>query len=338
VSAEPALAAEPPTRGVDKSFTYDAFLSYSRRDAAVADGIQKGLHSIARRVGQMRALRVFRDKTDLAASPDLWAKITDALDDSRFLVVVLSPHAATSAWVDREVAYWLQHRGPEHLLLVLADGRLHWDEANLRFDPDGSSAAVPVLTEPGAVATEPVYVDVSDDSPWDAQEHTFRDKVGDIAATIHGKSKAVIVGDDARELRRFRRLRRAAVIGLVMLTVLAVAGGAVAVVQRQEATHQRQEAVHQKRFGGTATQPSGSSEVDLTRRVDAVRCSRRRGRARGRAGPGCTARRAHRGHRWIVHGGDEAPAHAEDHRWVFCRAECRFQPRWHADCVRRRRR
>ena len=44
MSADTALAAEPPTQGQGASFTYDAFLSYSHQDGAVAAGIQKGLH------------------------------------------------------------------------------------------------------------------------------------------------------------------------------------------------------------------------------------------------------------------------------------------------------
>ena len=64
MSADSAVAAEPPTRGHAESFTYDAFLSYSHHDDAVAAGIQKGLHRIARRVGRLNALRVFRDTTD----------------------------------------------------------------------------------------------------------------------------------------------------------------------------------------------------------------------------------------------------------------------------------
>ena len=54
---------------------YDAFLSYAHRDKEVTSAIQKGLHQIGRRVGQLRALRVFRDDTNLTANPDLWAKI-----------------------------------------------------------------------------------------------------------------------------------------------------------------------------------------------------------------------------------------------------------------------
>ncbi len=70
MSADSAVAAEPPTRGQGASFTYDAFLSYNHHDGAVAAGIQKGLHRIGRRMGQLNALRVFRDTTDMAANPE----------------------------------------------------------------------------------------------------------------------------------------------------------------------------------------------------------------------------------------------------------------------------
>ena len=240
--ADTADAPELNDRGQGASFTYDAFLSYNHQDGPVAAGIQKGLHRIGRRMGQLNALRVFRDTTDMAANPDLWGKVTDAMDRSRYLIVVLSPRAAASEWVNKEVAYWLERRGPDQLLIVLAEGHLHWDEATQRFDPDRSDAALPVLTEPGVLAAEPLHVDVSGDAPWDPQAPTFRDKVTDLAAPIHGKSKYELASDDVREQRRFRRLRRAAIAGLAVLTVLAVAAAVIAVVQRQEAVQQRQEA------------------------------------------------------------------------------------------------
>ena len=70
------------------------------------------------------------------------------MDRSRYLIVVLSPRAAGSEWVNREVGYWLEHRGPHPLLIVVAEGQQHWDEATRRFDPDRSDVALPVLTEP----------------------------------------------------------------------------------------------------------------------------------------------------------------------------------------------
>jgi len=119
---------------------YDAFLAYAHRDKAVATAIQKGLHEIGRRRGQLRALRVFRDDSNLAANPDLWGRMIDAIDSARYMIVVLSPAGAQSTWVDREVRHWLEHRGADQLLLVLAGGSLRWDENTARFDPQLSDA------------------------------------------------------------------------------------------------------------------------------------------------------------------------------------------------------
>ncbi len=151
--AADAAPAEPAT-------PYDAFVSYNHRDRAAAIGVQKGLQNIGRRVGHRRALRVFRDATDLTASPDLWGKVTEAMDASRHLVVLLSPSAATSPWVDREIRYWLDTKGPGRLFLAVADGTLTWDDTVGAFDKEQSSAAPELLTKPGILPAQPFYVDV----------------------------------------------------------------------------------------------------------------------------------------------------------------------------------
>jgi len=241
-----AQAPELQAREQESSVDFDAFISYAHGDRPVAAGIQKGLHRIGRRVGRLHALRVFRDATDLTASPDLWGKVTDAMDRARYLIVVLSPRSVASHWVNKEVTHWLQERGPDQLLFVVTDGHLKWDETTGRFDPDRSDVALPVLTEPGALTTEPFYVDVTDDAPWDPRAPLFREKVTDLAAPIHGKPKYELASDDVREQCRFRRLRRAAVAGLVLLTVLALAAAAIAFDRQQEAESQRNEAVRQR--------------------------------------------------------------------------------------------
>ena len=244
--AETTQAAElAADRGRGKPFIYDAFLSYSHRDQQVAAQIQKDLHRIARRPGQLRALRVFRDVTELSASPDLWGKVTEAMDRSRYLIVVLSPHAAASQWVNKEIAYWLEHRGIEQVLFVVADGRLTWDEATRRFDPQQSDAAVPVLAEPGVFPAEPLYVVVRHGEP-DPDGKLFRAQMVQLAAPIHGKTMEELASDDRREQRRFRRLRRAAIAALVILTVAALAAAGLAIVQRREAIQQRNQAISLK--------------------------------------------------------------------------------------------
>jgi WD40 repeat protein len=267
---EAAQDAPLQESGPTASMDYDAFLSYTHVDRPVVSGIQKGLHQIGRRVGQLRALRVFRDDTDLTASPDLWGRITDALDRSRFLIATLSPRAAESHWVDKEISYWIEHRGLEQLMLVVAAGSLHWDEDTARFDPQTSDAAPPVLTKPGSVPFEPLFIDVSDDAPWDHRAPNFRDKITALAAPIHGKPKDELASDDLREQRRFRRLRAAAVSGLVLLTVIAVAAAVIAVVQRQKAVRSLHDAVVAKLNAEGAAMLAGTEPGGDTRALQEV--------------------------------------------------------------------
>ncbi|MFI5502866.1 toll/interleukin-1 receptor domain-containing protein [Nocardia asteroides] len=247
--------------------SYDAFLSYSHADRAIAAGIQRGLHRIGRRMGRLHALRVFRDATDLTASPDLWGKVAEAMDRARYCIVVLSPASAASEWVDREIAYWLRTRGPEQLLFVVAGGQVKWDRHTHRFDPDRSTVALPVLTEPGVLPTEPLYVDVGDDAPWDPRATLFREKLTDLAAPIHGKPKYELAGEDLREQRRFRRIRRIAVVTLVLLTILALAAAYIAVDRQREAERQRNQAIGLRLVSDTESMLAGARPRDDVRAI-----------------------------------------------------------------------
>ena len=259
-----APADRPTARASEPRRRYDAFISYSHADRPIAKGLQQGLQRIGRRMGQLHALRVFRDDTDLAADPDLWGRVTEAMDRSRYLIVVLSPHARASQWVDREVAYWRDLRGMDQLLLVLAGGSLDWDDGAGRFHPEHSDACPLVLTELGAFDHQPLYVDVSDDAPWDPGAAVFRDKAATLAAPIHGRSKYALSSDDVREQRRFRRWRRAAVASLVCVTAVAIATAFVAIDQREEARSQQREAVRQRNAAVSLNLASASHDLAVS--------------------------------------------------------------------------
>ena len=249
--ADTADVPELNDRGQEQSFLYDAFISYDHDDRPVAHGIQRGLHRIGRRVGRLHALRVFRDSTDLSASPDLWGKVTEAMDRSRYMIAVLSPHAVASAWVNKEVAYWLEHRGAGP-----ADVRRGRRSASPGTRTrDGLTRTARMLRyrcSPSPACWRPSRcMSTSAMTPRGTPPHAlFREKVTDLAAPIHGKPKYELASEDLREQRRFRRLRRVAIAGLVLLTVVALAAALVAINQtagrdarRQEAIHQRNEAV-----------------------------------------------------------------------------------------------
>jgi hypothetical protein len=73
---------------------YDAFISYSHsKDRALAAGLQSVMQSLGKAWWQRRKLRVFRDETSLAATPEMWANIEKSLKASRFLILMASPEA-----------------------------------------------------------------------------------------------------------------------------------------------------------------------------------------------------------------------------------------------------
>jgi tetratricopeptide (TPR) repeat protein len=65
---------------------------------------------------------VFRDRSELAADSDLSARISEALDSSEFLIVVCSPSAAASRWVDEEIARFRARHGDDRILAVIVAG------------------------------------------------------------------------------------------------------------------------------------------------------------------------------------------------------------------------
>jgi hypothetical protein len=108
---------------------YDAFISYSHsQDRTLGPQLQSGLQRFAKPWYRLRALRVFCDTADLAASPGLWAAVEEALSNSRWFLLLASADAAKSDWVNREVEWWVKQRSPDQLLIAATSTGLAWDE------------------------------------------------------------------------------------------------------------------------------------------------------------------------------------------------------------------
>jgi WD40 repeat protein len=235
-ATENGSGPEPQAR----AFRYDAFISYSHSAAVgLPAALQRGLERFAKKAWQPRVLRVYRDETDLSASPGLWPEIQQALDDARFLVLLASPAAARSPWVEQEVGRWLATKGPESILIALVEGTLSWSSAQGSFDPTASTAIVPALVT--AFPEEPLYVDLTwsaESNELDLHHAQFRADVATLAAPIHGRTKRELEDVDVRENRRVRRFRASAIAGLAVLLVASLLGAGIAVNQRNQAQHQ----------------------------------------------------------------------------------------------------
>ena len=109
---------------------YNAFISYSHneRDTYIAKKLHFMLehYRIPRKIssasGKTHFTRVFRDQEELTLSSNLTEDIKEALENSEFLIVICSPKAAQSMWVEKEIELFLRSHDRNKVLLVLADG------------------------------------------------------------------------------------------------------------------------------------------------------------------------------------------------------------------------
>jgi WD40 repeat protein len=69
-----------------------------------------------------RIYPVFRDEVSLPANADLASSITQALDRSRYLVVLCSPRAVESQYVAEEVLHFKQARKEDRIIAAILDG------------------------------------------------------------------------------------------------------------------------------------------------------------------------------------------------------------------------
>lgn len=229
---------------------YKAFISYSHSaDDKLAPALQSALHRFAKPFYRLRSIRVFRDKTSLHLTPELWPLIQRALADSEYFLLLCSPDAARSHWVQNEVAEWLKLNGnADKLLLILTDGEMVWDDRANDFDWDRTDALPSNLRN--VFHREPLYSDLRwarKATDLSLRNPQFLDEIGSLGATLHGKSKDEMIGNDVRQHRMFKTITAAAILLLLSLTAAASSTAFYAVRQRNEARRQTVEAERQRR-------------------------------------------------------------------------------------------
>jgi hypothetical protein len=211
------------------SFRYPAFISYCHQDRKCAARLQAAIENfrLPRDTGHgadlpERLRPVFRDREVLGSSHDLSAAICTALDESAYLLVVCSPHAAASRWVAAEIRHFIERRGVENVLCFIVDGI-----------PNASDPARECLPEPLRSAQTGREVLAADARP---QADGWPDAVLKTLSGLTGLPFAAL----AR--REQTRLRRRALAWAASGLVLAAVFGALAVYSARNAAAARKSA------------------------------------------------------------------------------------------------
>ncbi|MFQ6006386.1 MAG: toll/interleukin-1 receptor domain-containing protein, partial [Woeseia sp.] len=121
------------SRAHNGEFNYRAFIAHSRADEQWGAWLQKSLEAYKaprRLVGRegregavpRRLVPIYRDDNEISSSKDLGATRRNLLEQSRYLLVVCSPSAATSKWVNEEILQFKRFGYENRILCLIVDG------------------------------------------------------------------------------------------------------------------------------------------------------------------------------------------------------------------------
>ncbi len=142
---------------------YRAFISYSHSDEQWARWLQRSLEKyrppktlyFAHPDLPKRLFPIFRDRDELASGSDLSESIRSAMDDSDALIVICSPAARASRWVNEEIRrFRLSGRG-HRIFCLMVEGSPN---------PNSTDCAFPstlLIDENGKALHEPLAADAT---------------------------------------------------------------------------------------------------------------------------------------------------------------------------------
>lgn len=193
---------------------YDAFISYRHAplDMEIAKKLHKGLETfpipvpVQKKTGKKKIRRVFRDQEELPIGADLTEKISSAIRESEYLIVVCSKDTPESYWVQKEIETFIEMHDRSHALAILVDGE------------PGESFPAQLLTDANGDPVEPLAADVRGETKAERSKK-FKSELLRLAAPIIGCSY-----DDLRQRHRERVIRK--VVGIVggVAALVAAAG------------------------------------------------------------------------------------------------------------------
>ena len=215
------------------STQYSAFISY--RHQTPDQEIAKKLHHLIETYSVPSALRtdgarhpgkVFRDQEELPLSSDLGRDIEAALDNSDWLICICSPRYLESRWCQRELEYFIEHKGRDRVLTVLAEGEPQDSFPELlRFETDENG---------NQVEREPLAADVRSTDLAESLKKLKKEKY---------RILAPMVGTSFDGLYQRQRRRTMRNVLAAALAAVAILGGFLtyALIQNAKITEQNEQ-------------------------------------------------------------------------------------------------
>ncbi len=213
---------------------YSAFISY--RHMTPDQEIAKRLHtlietygipgSVRKKTGKKKMGYVFRDQEELPLSSDLGRDIETALDRSEWFIAICSPRYLQSRWCLREMEYFIERKGRDHILTLLVEGE----------PADAFPEMIRFTTDENGNKTElePLAADVRGKTLSDCFRKLKEEKLRILAPMLG------LTFDDLKRRARKRKIRIAAAVAAVSLAA------AAGMITYSAINHNRQEKLRQE--------------------------------------------------------------------------------------------
>jgi tetratricopeptide (TPR) repeat protein len=239
---------------------YKAFISYTHTDERWAGWLQRSLERYRvpanlKRQGTdelvpNRLHPIFRDRDELASASDLSESIRSALDRAGALIVVCSPYAAQSNWVNEEIRYFQSLNRSNRIFCLIVSG------STKRDAPDCAFPTALLQSEDGLPLPEPLAADLRE------RGDGKRNAMLKIAAGLIG------VGIDdlkQRDAQHRLRVRGAITVASLLIAVTTIGFAIAAQLAREEADLRRIQAENLISFmlGDLRTKLESAGRLDL---------------------------------------------------------------------------
>jgi tetratricopeptide (TPR) repeat protein len=176
-----------------------------------------------------RVVPIFRDRSDLEASADLGVRIRSGLENSQSLVVLCSPFAAASKWVNQEILTFKRLGRRDQVTPVLVSGEAV--EHDPETAPNGAfpPALMCELDAEGRLSErrvpEPFAPDLREMHRDGSGGDGFELAKLKVVARLIDVPLAELTQRQAEVDRRDRRIITAVAVAMLLLAVVATAGG-----------------------------------------------------------------------------------------------------------------
>ena len=127
-----------------KNYKYKAFICYSHKNKKFAEWLHKSIEnykipkSLREKYPNLpKDLKrfIFRDEEELPVDSALTTNLKDALDNSEFLIVICSPDATKSSYVEDEIKHFKSKRGEDNVLAIIVDGEPNATDSKIEAFP-----------------------------------------------------------------------------------------------------------------------------------------------------------------------------------------------------------